>query len=956
MKKKIFVICLILIAIFFSSNLVFAQNFTDLSNDINDNDFVALNDDVILNQNTTGEDVRFEKGIVIENREVYIEGNNHIISGKDSDGNQVRIFNIIDSKVTLANMVLTSASFNGCGGAINLPYGSDLILKNVTFRNNSALGIYGEGGALYARGHIFIYNSTFENNYASGAAGAVYARSTSHVEGSNFTNNTAKWYGGGIYGTYLMNINSCSFEKNTAYSGAAFHHTLDHDDDNARMKFNTCSFSNNVANDGAVVSTSTYRSISFESCNFTSNRANRGGVLYKNSLATTNFDNCLFENNSANTGALFYEDSFEGDQDTPVGYLNVRNCILKSNVASIMASIFYAKAGNIRIDKSLIDNNTNRAIYNGKGYIIVTNSDISNYGSNFITQFLSGTVIVENNNWGHNLVDYKELFDCSDDSVIRINGKSGKSSLGLIDDSHENLDVKNYDDDLGECCSVYVRLNNTNYVLSQRRDGGTYNHELYVVMNENYVKEFRPRAEYYFLSKAYTNGWVIGTGGWDDAGSNEKVEAIASDMALNGKITMEALKLILSIKKINEVGHLLIVAPDGTWGNIITYQGRDYINMGVLGDGGYIISPNDPSYRKEGYLSSISDVVRTNINLSARDTYGFERHCIVAHNVSFNNDGFSDGVFVSNEDGRFINQDNTKYCDEFWFGEEYFYKGEIPIAFDSIHLGTYGDKIRSVVSRNAVVGYKGDYVYKAQLFNADGSFLENEKVNVTVNGRTDEYSTNNRGIIEVSFLKVTAGKNIVVINPSTGEMAKSVIKVVPRLVGSNVVMDYFDGSKYKVRLYGADGMLVGAGESVKVTLNNKTYTLKTNSKGMATLTIPKTVTPKTYTLTATYAGQTIKNTVKVKQILKTANQVTKKSDKKLVLKATLKTSNNKAIEGKSISFTFNGKTYKAKTNSKGIATYTLNKNIVSKLKVSKSYVLKAVYLNVSVQATVKVNR
>ena len=113
---------------------------------------------------------------------------------------------------------------------------------------------------------------------------------------------------------------------------------------------------------------------------------------------------------------------------------------------------------------------------------------------------------------------------------------------------------------------------------------------------------------------------------------------------------------------------------------------------------------------------------------------------------------------------------------------------------------------------------------------------------------------------------------------------------------------------------------------------------KTDANGYATLKIPKTITPGKYTVSVTVMKQTIKNTLTVKQVLKTTKTVkVKKSAKKLVLKATLKSSKGKAIKGKKIVFKFKGKKYKAKTNKKGIAKVTIKKSILKKLKVGKKY-------------------
>ena len=118
--------------------------------------------------------------------------------------------------------------------------------------------------------------------------------------------------------------------------------------------------------------------------------------------------------------------------------------------------------------------------------------------------------------------------------------------------------------------------------------------------------------------------------------------------------------------------------------------------------------------------------------------------------------------------------------------------------------------------------------------------------------------------------------------------------------------------------------------------------------------MPNTVKVGTYTLTATYAGQTIKNTVKVKQVLKLAKVNVKKSAKKLVIKAALK--GKTPIKGKKLTFKFNGKTYTAKTNKKGIAKITIDKAVLNKLKVGKTVTYQVTYLKDTVKQSVKVKK
>ena len=81
--------------------------------------------------------------------------------------------------------------------------------------------------------------------------------------------------------------------------------------------------------------------------------------------------------------------------------------------------------------------------------------------------------------------------------------------------------------------------------------------------------------------------------------------------------------------------------------------------------------------------------------------------------------------------------------------------------------------------------------------------------------------------------------------------------------------------------------------------------------------------------------------------------IVKKSAKKLVLKATLK-NGKKAVKSKKITFKLNGKTYKGKTNKKGIAKVTIKRNAIQKLKKGKTYKVTVAYLNDAIKTNVKV--
>ena len=91
----------------------------------------------------------------------------------------------------------------------------------------------------------------------------------------------------------------------------------------------------------------------------------------------------------------------------------------------------------------------------------------------------------------------------------------------------------------------------------------------------------------------------------------------------------------------------------------------------------------------------------------------------------------------------------------------------------------------------------------------------------------------------------------------------------------------------------------------------------------------------------------------LKLTLNTVN--VKKSSGSFFLTATLKKGST-PIKGKIVSFKFNGKTYKVKTNSKGIAKVTINKAVINKLVVGKTISYQAYSCKLTVKKTAKVKK
>ena len=247
----------------------------------------------------------------------------------------------------------------------------------------------------------------------------------------------------------------------------------------------------------------------------------------------------------------------------------------------------------------------------------------------------------------------------------------------------------------------------------------------------------------------------------------------------------------------------------------------------------------------------------------------------------------------------------------------------------------------SIIATDISRGYNSPYDYVAVFTDEFGNPLNNTQVQITAEGKVYNLTTNENGEAYLTQTTLDVGlHNISLYNPVTQESRNYNANIVERLQeNTDVVMDFSDGSYYKVRAFGDDAQPIG-GVTVVISVNGVDYNVVTDANGYASLKIR--LSPKTYEITANWNGFKV-NKVVVKQILKAKSLKIKKSAKKLKYKATLKWSNGTAISGKTIVFKFKGKTYKAVTNKKGIAKIKLNKKVLSKLKAGKKYKMKITY-------------
>lgn len=244
-------------------------------------------------------------------------------------------------------------------------------------------------------------------------------------------------------------------------------------------------------------------------------------------------------------------------------------------------------------------------------------------------------------------------------------------------------------------------------------------------------------------------------------------------------------------------------------------------------------------------------------------------------------------------------------------------------------------KMGKVVKR-----YNGAIQYQATFYDANGNPLKNTQVLFEVDDNNDYGPTTDANGVALLTIRINNGNHkIAAYNPQTNFIDSANIKVFDVLTGGKDISMYYDGANtYKVRVFDDNGNPAKAGEKVLFAVGKKTYTKKTDKNGYAKLKI--TSKPGLYEIGARYKDFVVKNELYVKQVLKPITQFGARAVKKTITYKVKFLGKNK--KNKKITVKFNKKTYKAKTNKKGIATFKLKTpkkvgkfNVVASYKKSK---------------------
>lgn len=222
--------------------------------------------------------------------------------------------------------------------------------------------------------------------------------------------------------------------------------------------------------------------------------------------------------------------------------------------------------------------------------------------------------------------------------------------------------------------------------------------------------------------------------------------------------------------------------------------------------------------------------------------------------------------------------------------------------------------------------YKGSTQYSATFYDSQGNVLANRAVKITVNGKTYTKKTNTKGIVSLAINLKPGTYKVTSVDPITGYKLTTTFKILSTISAGNVKKVAGDSKRFTAKFLKSNGKVL-ANKYIKFKLKGKTYKVKTNSKGKASLSLKK-LTRGTYKVVV-YNKDGLSKTFKVNVYKRVSVKLTTqgytflKSDTKRIKVTATNSLGYAPTSGQLVKFKINGKTYYKKTNSKGVASLKL---------------------------------
>ncbi|MDO5832559.1 MAG: transglutaminase domain-containing protein [Methanobrevibacter sp.] len=283
-------------------------------------------------------------------------------------------------------------------------------------------------------------------------------------------------------------------------------------------------------------------------------------------------------------------------------------------------------------------------------------------------------------------------------------------------------------------------------------------------------------------------------------------------------------------------------------------------------------------------------------------------------------------------------------------------KGEVSLAVN-LKPGTY-----KIVSADPITGYKVTTTFKilptitsknikkvagsgrkfsAKFFKGNGKALANRYVKFKVKGKIYKVKTNSNGKAGLALKQLKKGKYKVICYNPDGFSKSYTVQIFKRKASTKLTSSFYtflpnDDKVIRVKYSTALNDNSNVGRIIKIKINGKTYSKKTDSEGIASLSL-KSFKKGLYTVEYSYGGTYYFKAAKTKNLVTIIDNA---SDTKLTVKSTKTfgygagtpfkvafTAGGVPLPKRTMTFKVNGETYTQTTDNKGIAEVPINLNL-----------------------------
>ena len=164
--------------------------------------------------------------------------------------------------------------------------------------------------------------------------------------------------------------------------------------------------------------------------------------------------------------------------------------------------------------------------------------------------------------------------------------------------------------------------------------------------------------------------------------------------------------------------------------------------------------------------------------------------------------------------------------------------------------------------------YKNKSQYKATFYNKNGKLLKKTRITFKWNGKTKKVKTSTKGVAKLAINWIPGTYIISMVNPKTSETVTKTITIKPLIETSDLTMKEKDGSKFTVKVLNSYGR-GSANQIVILNVNGQTFTLRSNSNGIASQVID--LPAGKYSITTDYNGFVNTNYITVEAAIKQAS-------------------------------------------------------------------------------------